>query len=122
MLTLKRVLIATLCGFIFGIICMLLASSNPGAAGPLPLTTRWMIIISRTMLGFTIGISALCLVWWQHGLILGLITSIPMAMPVLDNTSIMIGTLVMGMIYGFLTELITSIIFKAKPVGSRKTA
>jgi hypothetical protein len=120
MLTLKRVLIATLCGFIFGIICMLLASSNPNATAPITLTTRWMIIISRTLLGFTIGISALCLVWWQHGLVLGLITSLPMAIPVIDNTGIMIGTLVMGLVYGFLTELITSIIFKAKPVGMKK--
>jgi hypothetical protein len=121
MLTLKRVLIATLCGFIFGIICMLLASSSPNAAAPITLSTRWMIIISRTMLGFTIGISALCLVWWQHGLVLGFITSIPMALPMIDNIGIMIGTLVMGLVYGFLTELITSIVFKAKPVGMKKT-
>ena len=120
MLTLKRVLIATLCGFIFGIICMLLASSNPGATAPITLTTRWMIIVGRTMLGFTIGISALRLVWWQHGLVLGFITSIPMALPMLDNIGIMVGTLVMGLVYGFLTELITSIVFKAKPVGTKK--
>ncbi len=99
MLTLKRVLIATLCGFIFGIICMLLASSN----SEITLLQRWMIISGRTMLGFTIGISAMCLVWWQHGLLLGFITSIPMALPLIDRTDIMIGTLVMGLIYGFLT-------------------
>jgi hypothetical protein len=116
MLTLKRVLIATLCGFIFGIICMLLASSN----SEITLLQRWMIIIGRTMLGFTIGISALRLVWWQHGLVLGFIASIPMDLPVLDNIGIMVGTLVMGLIYGVLTELITSIVFKAKPVGTKK--
>ena len=116
MLTLKRVLIATLCGFIFGIVCMLMASSN----SEITLLQRWMIIVGRTMLGFTIGISALCLVWWQHGLVLGFLTSIPMALPLLGNTPIMIGTLVMGLIYGFLTELITSILFKAKPVGMLK--
>ncbi len=116
MLTLKRVLIATLCGFIFGIICMLLASSN----GEITLLERWMIIIGRTFLGFTIGISALRLVWWQHGLVLGFITSIPMALPMLDNIVIMISTLVMGLIYGFLTELVTSVLFKAKPVGMLK--
>jgi hypothetical protein len=120
MLTLKRILIATLCGFIFGIVCMLLASSNPNATAPLTLTTRWMIIISRTLLGFTIGISALRLVWWQHGVVIGFIASIPMALPVMENIGIMIGTLVLGMIYGFLTELITSIFFKARPVGMLK--
>jgi MFS family permease len=120
MLTLKRVLIATLCGFIFGIVCMLLASSNPNSTEPITLTIRWMIIISRTMLGFVIGISALRLVWWQHGLLIGLIASIPMALPVMNNIGIMIGTIVLGMIYGFLTELITSILFKARPVGMLK--
>jgi hypothetical protein len=120
MLTLKRVLIATLCGFIFGIICMLLANSNPAAVEPIPITIRGMIIGSRTLLGFTIGISALCLVWWQHGLVLGFITSIPIALMKMDDISIMISTLVMGLIYGFLTELITSIVFKAKPVGMKK--
>jgi hypothetical protein len=120
MLTFKRVLIATLCGFIFGIVCMLLASSNPNAAEPMSLATRRIIIAGRTMLGFTIGISALRLVWWQHGLLLGLITSIPMAIPMMHDMKIMIGTLVMGLVYGFLTELITAVLFKAKPVGMLK--
>jgi len=117
MLTLKRVLIATICGFIFGIVCMLLASSNPNATEPISTATRWLIIVSRTMLGFIIGISALRMIWWKHGLALGLIASIPMALPVMDDVRIMIGTLVLGMIYGFLTELITSVLFRAKPVG-----
>jgi hypothetical protein len=117
MLTLKRVLIATICGFIFGIVCMFLASSNPNATEPITATTRWLIIISRTMLGFTIGISALRMIWWKHGLVLGLIASIPMAIPVIGDIRIMIGTLVLGMIYGFLTELITCVVFRAKPVG-----
>ena len=119
MLTTKRVFIATICGLIFGIICMLFASSNPDAA-ELSTSLILTIIISRTLLGFTIGISALRIVWWLHGIILGFITSIPMALPVMDQTNIMIGTIVMGMIYGFLTELITSIFFKTKPIGTIK--
>ena len=119
MLSTKRVLIATICGIIFGIICMLFATSNPDAA-ELSTSIIITIIISRTLLGFTIGISALRIVWWLHGIILGFITSIPMALPIMDQTNIMIGTAVMGIIYGFLTELITSIFFKAKPVGTIK--
>lgn len=114
MLTTKRVVIATICGFIFGIVCMLFASANPNATEPLTTTTKWMIIISRTMLGFTIGISAIRLNWWMHGMVLGAISSIPMAMPTIDRLGIAIGSIVMGIIYGFLTELITSIFFKAK--------
>jgi len=118
MLTTKRVLIATICGFIFGLFCMFLASSNPNATEPMTSTTKWLIIISRTMLGFTIGISAIRLNWWLHGMVLGAIASIPMAIPVLDRMDIAIGSMVMGIIYGFLTELITSVLFKAKSVAN----
>lgn len=120
MLTTKRVIIATICGFIFGIVCMLLASSNPNATEVLPFSTKLIIIFSRALMGFTIGVSALRLAWWLHGIVIGIIASIPMAFSVLDKTDILIGTIVMGIIYGFLTELITSIIFKTKPVGLLK--
>ena len=53
---------------------------------------------------------------------IGFIASIPMALPVMDRLNIMIGTLVMGIIYGVLTELITSVLFKAKAVGAVKAA
>ena len=114
MLTTKRVVIATICGFVFGIFCMLLASSNPDPAHPLTTALKWSIVISRTMLGFTIGISAIRLNWWLHGIVLGAVASIPMALPISDRLGIAISTVVMGVIYGFLTELITSIFFKAR--------
>lgn len=110
----KRVLIATLCGFLFGLVCMGLASSNPESSEALSLTIKLNIVLSRTLMGFMIGISALKLNWWLHGITLGFISSIPMAVSVLDRFDIVIGTFVMGMIYGVLTELITSVLFKAK--------
>lgn len=118
MLTTKRVLIATICGFIFGLFCMFLASSNPDPNALITATIKWSIIISRTMLGFTIGISAIRLKWWLHGIVLGAIASIPMAIPILDRMSIAILSVVMGIIYGFLTELITTVLFKAKSVAN----
>jgi MFS family permease len=118
MLTTKRVLVTTVCGFIFGLICMTLASSNPNPIEPVTATTKWLIILSRTMMGFMIGISALRLSWWLHGILIGFIASIPMAIPVLTVGGIAIGTVVMGIIYGFLTELIASKLFKVKPVGT----
>ncbi len=114
MLKAKRVVIATLCGVLFGLVCMSLASSNPDPANPLTTSGKWLIILSRTMMGFMIGISALRMGWWLHGMTLGLIASIPMAIPVMDRPGIAIGTLVMGIIYGFFTELITSVLLKAK--------
>lgn len=122
MLSTKRVLIATVCGFIFGVICMLLASSNPDPAYQLTLTTKLTIVFGRGLLGFTIGISAIRLSWWLHGIVIGAIASLPMAFPVMDRMEIFIGTFVMGIIYGFLTELITSVLFKAKSPATTESA
>lgn len=114
MLTTKRVSIATLCGVIFGLVCLGMAASNPDPAGQLTLSIKLNIVLSRTLMGFMIGISALRLNWWLHGIVLGIISSIPMAVAVMDQGVIMIGTFVMGIIYGVITELITSVLFKAK--------
>lgn len=117
MLTTKRVLIATVCGFVFGLVCMYLASTNPNATEPLSTAMKWTIILSRTLMGFMIGISALRLAWWLHGIVIGIIASLPMAAGVLGNTTIMISSIVMGIIYAVLTELITTVLFKAKSAG-----
>ncbi|MCF7811530.1 hypothetical protein K9N50_11135 [bacterium] len=114
MLSPKRVIIATICGFIFGLVCMMLASSNPDVTMQIPLGTKLSILFSRGITGFMIGISAIKLRWWLHGIVMGAIGSIPMMFPTMESPSIMIWTLIMGLIYGFLTELITSILFKAR--------
>ena len=112
MLTVKRVVIATLCGLLFGVICTSLASTNPESE--VSWQIQMTILFSRTLMGFTIGISAFKMQWWLHGIVIGFVTSIPMAIPVMDRTDIFIGTFVMGMIFGLLTELITTKLFKAK--------
>lgn len=122
MLSAQRVLVATLCGFVFGLVCMFLASSNPNPVEPITSSTKWLIIISRTMMGFTLGISALRMSWWLHGIVIGFIASIPMAIPVISTMNIAIGTLVLGIVYGFLTEVITSKLFKLPSVGAIKKA
>jgi hypothetical protein len=73
----KRIIIATLSGVLFGFVCYAFASSGPG---PLPLPIAAQIIISRTLIGFAIGISCLSLGHWViNGLIMGLIFSLPLA-------------------------------------------
>ena len=119
MLTTKRVVIATILGLLFGLFCMYLAINNPGS-NVLTTNTKIMIVISRTLLGFTLGISALRLSWWMHGIVLGIVCSIPMAVPVISDFFIALGTLIMGVIYGVLIELITSLLFKAKSVGQQQ--
>ena len=112
MLTAKRVLIATICGLLFGLVCMSMASSNPDSTQTLSASIKWNIVLSRTLMGFMIGISALKIQWWLHGIVLGIISSIPMAIAVIPQYDIFIGTFVMGIIYGFLTELITTKLLK----------
>jgi len=116
----KRIIIATLSGVLFGFICFGLASSGPEELA-WPVTIQ--IIASRTLIGFGIGISCLSLGHWSvHGLIIGMIFSIPLAFSGLmapesleySKTSMFIWTIVLGMIYGLLIEVITSLFFKAK--------
>lgn len=118
-MTPKRVIVATVLGFGFGLLCLFFAASNPEAGEPLSRAIKWNIVLSRTLTGFMIGISALRLKWWLHGLVLGAIGSIPMAVATMDDMKIALGSMVLGIIYGLLIELITSLAFKAKPVGSQ---
>jgi len=116
----KRVIVATLAGLLCGLVCLGLASSSPGE---LPWPVIPQIIASRTLIGFAIGISSLSLGHWAiHGLVMGMLFSLPLAFsglmapesPELSKTAMWIWTVVLGMIYGLLIELISSVLFKAR--------
>jgi len=112
----SRLLLTTILGFVCGIVCWRLASSS----GPLSANMAWSIIFSRALIGFVIGISAWKIFYLLHGVILGFVVSLPMALASLSmpdkGFKIFLGTLVMGMIYGFLIELITHLVIKDKKV------
>ncbi|MGP8329626.1 MAG: hypothetical protein ACT6FF_04855 [Methanosarcinaceae archaeon] len=122
MLKSKRIIIATILGLLSGLVCWKMAS----ASGNLHWAIAVNIILGRTLLGFGIGISSLKFSWWMHGIIIGFIFSVPMAFatlatPTASATSgappafyIFLGTMVMGVIYGVIIELITTVLFKAK--------
>jgi hypothetical protein len=116
----KRIIIATLSGVLFGFVCFILASSGPEKVA-LPIVLQ--IIASRSLIGFAIGISCISLKHWSiHGLVMGLIFSLPLAFSGLMATEtgdfskagMFIWTVIPGMVYGLLIELITSVLFKAK--------
>ena len=116
----KRVTVATLSGVLFGFVCYGIASMGDGGLG-WPVAVQ--IIASRTLIGFAIGISCLTVAHWSlHGLLMGLVFSIPLAFsglmapehPDYSATELFVWTIVLGMIYGLLIEVITSAIFKAK--------
>ena len=116
----KRTIITTLSGVLFGFVCFGIASSGHSE---LDLPVALQIIASRTLIGFGIGISCLSMGHWSiHGLIMGTIFSFPLAFsglmasesPEYSKVGMFIWTIVMGMIYGLLIEVITSLLFKAK--------
>jgi hypothetical protein len=116
-----RLLVTTILGFLFGIVCWLLAS---GGRQQMPAdmswaAMSWSIIFSRALIGFVIGISAWKINHMIHGIIIGFVVSIPMALGSLafQGFKIFLGTLIMGMIYGFLIELISHLIVKEKALA-----
>ncbi|MFC2071473.1 hypothetical protein ACFLUU_01980 [Chloroflexota bacterium] len=119
----KRIIIATLSGVLFGFVCLGIASSSSGAiAWPVAV----QIVVSRTLIGFAIGISCISLRHWAiHGLFMGLIFSLPLAFSglmapesaELSKIGMFLWTIILGMIYGLLIEVITSVVFKAKHQG-----
>lgn len=115
-----RILVATLAGVLFGFVCYWIAGGigtlGSSHAGLNPI----QLILSRAVMGFAISCSIFKWNWILHGFIMGLIFSLPLAFDGLaieaaevSPALIFIGILVVGSIYGFLIELITSIIFKA---------
>jgi hypothetical protein len=114
MLNTRRLLIATLFGVISGFVCWGFASSG----GPTPWYFIIATILGRTLIGFTIGISILKISWWLHGMIIGALVSLPMAFNGFyvpgKELFIFFSFFIMGIIYGFLIELFTSVVFKAK--------
>lgn len=116
----KRIIIATICGIACGFICIGLASSGPGE---LARPVAYQILAARTMIGLAIGISAIAALHWAlHGALLGLLFGLPTAFgsllapenPQFSKAGMFIASLVMGIIYGVLIELVTSVIFKAR--------
>ncbi|MDA3891756.1 MAG: hypothetical protein PF517_08850 [Salinivirgaceae bacterium] len=114
----KRIIIATVSGLLFGFVCFGFACSS----GELPIAVSLQIIASRTLIGFTIGISLINMHWVLHGLLIGLLYSLPLGLsalmapenPEFTKTAMFVSTVIMGVIYGILIELITSILFKTK--------
>ncbi len=112
---LKRTIITTILGAIFGVVCWLLARCGNEL---LPWFIAVSIILSRTVMGFAIGISRWKIAWWLHGILMGAIFSLPMAFGAMASCEkvqfVFWGTIIIGIVYGFLIELITTFVFKAK--------
>ncbi len=108
----KRIVIATLLGVMAGIICWLGGEYGAGIT-----FTGVMIagtILNRTLIGFVIGISGLRMNYLLHGILIGAVVTLTMA--VFGDLSGAIALMLFGMGYGFLIELLTTKVFKAPVV------
>ena len=116
----KRLIISILLGLAFGFVCYGIASSGQDE---IPTMLAVNIILGRTLIGVAIGISRFsCKHWSLHGILMGFLFSLPAGFgamlgpenPAFSHTMLFTSTIVMGMIYGFLIELFTSVVFKAR--------
>ena len=111
----KRILVASICGFVTGIICYV------SAVILIPFEDKLLIFIwtvtNRTLLGFVIGISILKVHWVLNGLIVGLTVGLvfPLNAIILGKEwPLIISVYIMGIIYGILIEFFTSVVIKYK--------
>lgn len=126
MLNLKRIIIASIAGLGCGFICLgLIASGGSEIAWPIIA----QVLTARTLIGVAIGLSCFTIGHFTiHGLIFGLVFSLPLAFsglmapesPQFSKEMMFISTVVISMIYGLLIEVITSGFFKAKAVISKQ--
>jgi hypothetical protein len=114
-----RLLLCTILGLLFGFICYFLAAGNQPN---IPLNRAVSIVLSRTLLGFALGVNRFRFLHWiVRGVVFGLIFSLPRAYnilsgsahPMFSSHNLFLMIIIMGIIYGFLIEFITSVLFKA---------
>lgn len=110
----KRLIIAVILGMIFGLVCAYASKSS------LPVEDRSMIMcmiaLNRTFIGFMIGISCWRMHWVLHGIIIGLLGTLPIAASMFGDPAKVTGAilfLVAGIVWGFLIELLTTVVFRA---------
>jgi hypothetical protein len=115
----KRVIACTLFGIIAGILCWL-AGQYMGKAD-IPFTTGIIlgIILNRAFIGFTLGISGWRTNWAFHGVVIGLVGSLPLSVYAIGGANGLRGFLLLevaGGVWGLLIEL------GALAVGAKKRA
>jgi hypothetical protein len=104
-----RVLITTVFGFVFGIICMFLSRYTAGIAfWPMGLS----YLLSHTVMGFAIGVSAWKLHWAAHGIVWGALFGIFTAIGAVGTGLDPFTAFISVTIWGFLIETIATKGFK----------
>ena len=107
----KRIIIATIFGIITGVLCYL----GGKYYADVEFTTGTMLstILNRTLIGFVIGISLFKLNWALHGIIMGIIVGLPLSTAAIGEGGFWT-LLIFSIIWGFIIELFTTVVFKSK--------
>jgi len=105
----SRVLITTVFGLVFGIICLFAVRYTVGIAF-WPLGVSYLV--HHIVLGFAIGVSAWKMHWAAHGTIWGALFGIFTAIAAVGTTNNPFGNFVFTVIWGFLIETIATKGFK----------
>jgi Na+/proline symporter len=114
----KRLIIAVILGILAGLACAFLSKPSLMAslAPAMVPATMCHIALNRTLIGFIIGVSAWRMHWAIHGIVIGFIGSLAITAPMVGEPGQVGGFVIMmvaGMVWGFLIELITTVVFKA---------
>lgn len=105
----SRVLITTVFGLVFGILCMVLVRYEVGIAF-WPMGVSYLV--HHTVLGFTIGVSAWKMHWAAHGAIWGALFGTFTAIAAVGTINNPFTNFVLTVVWGFLIETIATKGFK----------
>jgi hypothetical protein len=112
-MTYKRLVICTILGLIAGLLCYL--GGRYGAGMAFTTFAAVATVANRGFIGFAIGISRWRIPWFLHGIIIGILGTLPAALYDLNPNALQgfIMFLVFGGVWGFLIELF-ALLFGAK--------
>ena len=120
MVQLRRISVALVFGFVSGLICY-------GGALFLGLATSYNalqiinVFVNRMLIGFVIGVSALKMKWYLHGIEMGTIVGLPFLLhDAIAGIDIMVlaAVALLSAIFGLLIEFCTSKVFNAPIEGT----
>jgi hypothetical protein len=106
----KRLWIAILFGIITGLLCAYGGKWKLGDA--MTVGMMWAAIFNRAFIGLAIGISAWKLGWFLHGILIGFLGTLVMSVMAPDFGGFITLSL-FGILWGFIIELFTTVIFRA---------
>jgi uncharacterized membrane protein YagU involved in acid resistance len=105
----KRLVVTTVLGLLAGLVTLWWMHATSTAV--ILATEAAAVILSRTILGFAIGLSGWRLNWALHGAILGIVFSLPQSFFSAWNGHSFWAWLISGLVIGFLIELLSTPIF-----------